>query len=249
MPRAQTSPLPINPAMSSIAAATDPVAAFMRVHATTVRARRRQQIAFNAGPDEVVFVVRAGMLVLQMEAPGKHRQLLSVLYPHDVFRAAFAPPLPGLALTAVSATELWRMPAAAFEAEIVRDPAAGPQLNRQLADQHRRSVLHCAMIGGLSSEERAASFLLELALRIGNPSANGAAFEIPLSRTDVADYLSLNADTLSRIMSRLKGLGVVAQTGRDRIVIPDLDALSDLSPIAATLKALHGHANTALTDH
>jgi hypothetical protein len=50
-------------------------------------------------------------------------------------------------------------------------------------------------------------------------------------------------------MSRLKGLGVVAQTGRDRIVIPDLEALSDLSPIAATLKALHGDAITALADH
>jgi CRP/FNR family transcriptional regulator, anaerobic regulatory protein len=239
MLREPSSPLAISPAHSS-AAETHPVSAFMRGRAVIVRARRRQQVAFTAGRNEAVFIVRSGMLVLQMSAPGKHRQLLSVLYPHDVFRAAFAPPLPGLALTAVSAAELWRMPAAAFETEITRDLDAGPQLNRQLADQHGRSILHCAMIGGLSGEERAASFLLELALRIGNPSANGAAFEIPLSRTDVADYLSLNADTLSRIMSRLKGRGLVAQTGRDRIVIPDLEALSDLSPIADTLQALHG---------
>lgn len=179
------------------------------------------------------------MLVLQTVAPGKHRQLLSILYPFDMFRAAFAPPLPALALTAAAPAELWRMPAATFEAQIAANPAICQSLNRQLADQHARTIQHVAMIGALNGEERVASFLIELALRIGKPCANGTSFEIPLSRTDIADYLSLNADTLSRIMSRLKTRGIVAQTGRDRAVVPDLEALCALSPIADTLVALH----------
>jgi CRP/FNR family transcriptional regulator, anaerobic regulatory protein len=212
----------------------------LRQRATIVRVRRRQQIAFDAGPAEAVFIVRSGMLVLQSVAPGKHRQLLSILYPDDLFRAASAPPLPGLALTAVGSTEVWRMPAATFEAQIGADPAISQRLNQQLADQHARTILHVAMIGTLNGEERAASFLTEVALRIGSPCANGTSLEIPLSRTDVADYLSLNADTLSRIMSRLKARGILAQTGRDRIVVPDLKALCELTPIADTLIALHG---------
>jgi CRP/FNR family transcriptional regulator, anaerobic regulatory protein len=198
----------------------------------------------SSGPAEAVYVVRSGLLVLQTMPPGKHRQLLALLYPRDIFRAAFAPPLPAAALNAVAASELWRLPAAAFEALLGADAALGQHLNHQLADQHARTILHVAMIGGLNGEERVASFLIELALRIGAPCANGIAFEIPLSRTDIADYLALNADTLSRIMSRLKGRGLVAQTGRGRAVVPDWEALCQLSPIAGALLALHGKAVT-----
>jgi CRP-like cAMP-binding protein len=218
---------------------TDPLGP-LRPRATTVRARRRQQLALHSGPAEAVYVVRAGLLVLQTMPPGKHRQLLTLLYPHDVFRAALAPPLPDAALIAVAASELWRLPSGTFEALLGADRALGQHLNHRLADQHARTILHVAIIGGLDGEERVASFLIELALRIGAPCANGISFEIPLSRTDIADYLALNADTLSRIMSRLKARGLVVRTDRGCAVVPDWEALCGLSPVAGALLALHG---------
>ena len=72
------------------------------------------------------------------------------------------------------------------------------------------------------------------------PGAAGVAFELPLSRTEIADYLALNADTLSRIMSRLKGRGLVARTGRDRALVADWDGLCAMSPLAGALAAAHG---------
>jgi CRP-like cAMP-binding protein len=210
-----------------------------------VRARRRQQLALAAGKAEAVYVVRTGLLVLQTTAPGKHRQLLALHYPGDIFRAAFAPPLPAVALSAASASEVWRLPAGSFEMLLGAESALGLHLNRQLADQHTRTILHVATIGALSGEERVASFLIELGLRIGTRCANGVAFEMPLTRTDTADYLALNADTLSRIMSRLKARGLVAQTGRGRALLPDWKGLCAQSPIADTVVALHGKA-TAL---
>jgi CRP-like cAMP-binding protein len=214
----------------------------LRQRATTVRARRRQQLSFTAGPAEIVYIVRNGLLVLQTTAPGKHRQLLALLYPNDIVRAAFAPPLPAAALSAVAPSELWRISASTFEMLIGADAALAQQLARQLADQHARTILHVAMIGGLSGEERVASFLIELALRIGSSCGNGISFEVPLSRTDIADYLALNADTLSRIMSRLKARGLVAQTGRRRAVVSDWEALCRHSPLSSALLALHGKA-------
>lgn len=59
-----------------------------------------------------------------------------------------------------------------------------------------------------------------------------------MSRNDIADYLALNADTLSRIMSRLKARGLIAQTGRSRIVVPNWKSLCEESPVAGTLTAL-----------
>jgi CRP-like cAMP-binding protein len=103
-------------------------------------------------------------------------------------------------------------------------------------------------LGGLSGEQRVASFLIELALRLGTPGGSGISFDLPLSRTDIADHLALNADTLSRIMSRLKTRGLIAQTGRTRAVIPDWTRLCELTPVADTVLALHGSARTAAAD-
>jgi CRP-like cAMP-binding protein len=199
-------------------------------------------LALAAGKAEAVYIVRTGLLVLQANAPGKHRQLLALHYPNDIFRASFAPPLPAVALSAASASEAWRLPADTFETLLGTEPELGLHLNRQLAEQHARALLHVATIGALSGEERVASFLIELGLRIGARCANGLSFEVPLSRTDIADYLALNADTLSRITSRLKTKGLVAQTGRCRVLLPNWDGLCALSPVTGAVVALHGGA-------
>jgi len=222
----------------------DPLAA-LRQRATTVRARRRQQLGLTTGKTESVYIVRTGLLVLQTTAAGERRQLLALHYPNDIFRAAFAPPLPAVALSAASASEVWRLPASGFETVLTAEPALGLHLNRQLAEQHARTLLHVATVGGLNGEERMASFLIELGLRIGARSANGLSFEMPLSRTDIADYLALNADTLSRIMSRLKTRKLVAQTGRGRALLPDWKGLCALSPISDAIVTLHGKAAAA----
>ena len=218
--------------------APNPLAA-LHERATAVRARRYQQLALAAGNLETVYVVRSGLLVLQATAPGKHRQMLALHYPGDVFRPGFAPPLPGLALIAGLTSEVWRLPAGKFETLLGSDSELALHFHRQLAAQHARTLLHVATIGSLSGEERVASFLIELALHIGTRTATGVAFDMPLSRTDIADYLALNADTLSRIMSRLKTKGVVAQTGRCRTVVPGWDGLCALSPVAGAIMALH----------
>ena len=221
--------------------ATDPLGA-LRQRATLVRVRRRQQLSLGSGQTETIYVVHSGLLLLQAQPPGKHRQLLSLLYPGDMFRAAYGPSFRGAALGAATAAELWRLPARTFEAVLGTNAVLAQHLNRQLADQHARAMLHIAMLGSLTGEERVASFLIELALRLGAPGANGTSFEVPLARTDIADYLALNADTLSRIMSRLKSRGLVAQTGRGRAVIPDWERLCDQTPIADAIVALHGNS-------
>jgi Crp-like helix-turn-helix domain len=70
--------------------------------------------------------------------------------------------------------------------------------------------------------------------------ADGVAFDIPLARTDTASYLGLNPDTLSRIMSRLRGGGIFSRDGRSQIMLRDFRALAALSPAAQALAEIHG---------
>jgi CRP/FNR family transcriptional regulator len=214
-----------------------PLAA-LEQRATRVRTRRRQYLA-AAGVPEAVYVVRSGLLVLQTLAPDQRRRLLTLYYPGDIFAPAVAPSLPGTVLSALAASDVWRLPAPAFEALLAEDPALTRHVCRRLADQHARAVLHTAIVGGLTGEEMVASFLIELALRLGAPRAAGIAFEMPLSRTEMADYLALNADTLSRIMSRLKARGLFKRIGREGALVVDWDGLCALSPVAGALMAAH----------
>lgn len=238
--RAQTrgSPRAIRPAQPLQLCSDETLTALCQ-HATTVRLRRRQLLPFSNGHLDSVYIVRSGLLALQTVLPGKPRQLLALHYPGDVMGVALPPPLPHAASCAIVASELWRLPTSTFESRLAEDCQLAVQITRHLARQEARTLLHAAMIGGLSGEERAASFLIELGLRAGVPSAHGMAFDMHLSRNDIADYLALNPDTLSRIMSRLKARGIVAQTGRTRAIVPNWEALCAESPLAGTLTALH----------
>lgn len=211
----------------------------MREHATPVRARRRQRLALDQAPAEAVYIVRSGLLGTEASPPGKHRQLLELFYPGDIIRRALVPDLPGLTLTALSVTEVWRLPARSFDSLTAANPDQISQTQKRLAEQHARATLHASIIGALSGDERFASLLIELGLRLGMRGPAGISFDVPLSRTDVADYLSLNPDTLSRITSRFKSRGLLQHARNGHTVLPAWEALLQASPIATTLQTLH----------
>ncbi len=87
-----------------------------------------------------------------------------------------------------------------------------PQLERWLFEFTVRELDLCRdwtlMLGRKSSYERVASLLLMIARRaryMGSmTSADTAHFELPLTRSELADYLGLTLETVSRKISRLK---------------------------------------------
>ncbi len=150
----------------------------LRQHATPVRARRRQRLALDHAPAEAVYIVRSGLLVIEAAAPGKHRQLLALFYPGDIVRRALVPELPGVSLSAMNVAEVWRMPLRNYEAMLVAHAEHNTQAQRRLAEQNARATLHGSIIGALSGDERFASLLIELGLRLGRTGAAGVAFEL-----------------------------------------------------------------------
>jgi CRP-like cAMP-binding protein len=76
-----------------------------------------------------------------------------------------------------------------------------------------------------SAEERVAGFLLEMAGR----SSTGTAVELPMSRQDIADYLGLTIETVSRTFTQLVHSGAIALETSRRIQLRNRPALKRLN--------------------
>jgi CRP/FNR family transcriptional regulator, nitrogen fixation regulation protein len=76
-----------------------------------------------------------------------------------------------------------------------------------------------------SAEERVAGFLLEMADR----APNGGAVELPMSRQDIADYLGLTIETVSRTLKILEDAATIEVAKRRRILLRNRSALRRLN--------------------
>jgi CRP/FNR family transcriptional regulator len=81
------------------------------------------------------------------------------------------------------------------------------------------------LLGRKCAEERVVSFLLAVHRKCGKD----AELELPMSRLDMADYLGLTIETVSRMMTSLARRGLIHATGRHRIALRKLSALRDIA--------------------
>jgi CRP/FNR family transcriptional regulator len=208
----------------------------------SINLRPRQRLALGRDAEHI-YIVKDGVLMLESLPQPTARQILDIYYPGDLVRGHLVPNISGVNLMAANQGEVVRIGLSRLEQPLQNDAAARDWLDCAFANQYPRRLLHLATIGTLTGEERVVSMLIEFAYRLGEGGYEGArSFDIPLSRTDMADYLSLNADTLSRIMSRLRQNGVLGLAGRGRAYAPKFEALRAMSPLAETIQALHGTA-------
>jgi CRP/FNR family transcriptional regulator, anaerobic regulatory protein len=112
--------------------------------------------------------------------------------------------------------------AAASRSRTVRDGVFG-----WFGQRVRTSEEMLLLIGKRNAEQRMASFLLRLS---GHQAARGfsaTTFRLAMSRTDIANYLSLAVETVSRVLTRLQGAGII-DVERSRIDILDLPGLESV---------------------
>ena len=86
---------------------------------------------------------------------------------------------------------------------------------------------HMLLLGRKSSMERVAAFLLEMDRRL-----NGVGLvALPMCRRDIADYLGLTLETVSRVLSKLHGIGILNFVGTNQreIMLVDRRRLAEMN--------------------
>ncbi len=209
---------------------------------TRIELRKSRRIALANEEGRPIFVVERGCVTLDVMLPDERRQVLLLLYPGDIISHSAAPPLREIGLTAVTAVALTRVRLDTPENLCVACGLLPEALPARLARLGARVGLHALAVGRLSGEERLATLLVEMAIHLGTPAPGGISIPLPLSRNDMADYLALNPDTLSRLFSRLKARGLIATPSRSLVTIRDLEAVKRLTPLAEALDQMQKDA-------
>ena len=85
------------------------------------------------------------------------------------------------------------------------------------------------LLGQLKAYERVCFMLKQLLQRI--PGARPDRIELPMTRVDIADYLGLTVETVSRSISQLKRDGLITSESPNTISILKLDAVEELADL------------------
>ncbi len=115
--------------------------------------------------------------------------------------------------------------------ELQADPAFLAATFHVVHRRLERSQAHITTLGRLDSVERVTLFLAEMAVRAGATEDQSHLVTLPMSREDIADYLGLNAETVSRILTRLKKMKLVKFLSPSEYIIPDLAEVGRRLPV------------------
>jgi CRP/FNR family transcriptional regulator, anaerobic regulatory protein len=115
---------------------------------------------------------------------------------------------------AVTPVKVRRMTKRAFQEAIEQSPELRPQLYSLMCDEMAAAQEQMVLLSRKSAEERVCSFLLLLARRMHGNRQIGRIVELPMSRQDMADYLGLTIETVSRTITKLVTRGVITPNGR-----------------------------------
>jgi CRP/FNR family transcriptional regulator len=126
---------------------------------------------------------------------------------------------------ALSGVRVCMLPYAALLALARELPAVQVQLLRMLS---RYTLGTTIMTGDFSAEERLAAFLVMVAARARRRDEQAADLHLEMSRQDIANYLRLAPETVSRILARFQKSGLV-KADRRHIALLDPEGLGGIA--------------------
>ncbi|WP_168879178.1 helix-turn-helix domain-containing protein [Rhizobium sp. P28RR-XV] len=106
-----------------------------------------------------------------------------------------------------------------FEEELVASPQLRPLVFSRVCDEVAAAQDQMVLLSCKSAEERLASFLLH---QLRSDEAHGGlrgVVMLPMTRLDIADYLGLTIETVSRTVTKLSSKGIISVYGRHGIKI------------------------------
>ena len=178
---------------------------------------------FEGDEVEWLYQVTSGVLRLTRLLADGRRQVIAFGYPGDII---------GFPSSWVHLTDCEALTAAQlqpFRRSALENGEGDPKLHNALLQAALREISemqdHFMMLGRKSASEKVASFLCVLAERFGTDLGVYRSVTLPMSRSDIADFLGLTTETVSRTFTQLRKAEIITIDNIHTVVIQRPDAL------------------------
>lgn len=183
-----------------------------------------QHLFHQGDNDNNIYKIESGLVRLYRILNDGRRQIISFRFAGDIlgFAAGTERRCGAEAVTPVRVRSLDQNSA---YRRLRDEPALTPQLVSLLSQELENARGQIAVLNRRSAIEKLAAFILELHRRQGEYGT----VDIPLSRMDIADFLGLTIETVSRNLTKLRSKHIIELPRIHSLVIVDLDRLEALA--------------------
>jgi len=201
----------------------------MRALGTMQRLQAEQSVFHEGDPAKRVFMVTHGALKLYTLLADGRRQVTGFMFPGD-FLGISVDEEYAFSVEALEPTELWWFSREAFDRFVSNHPHVEHELYRLAAHELAAAQQQMVLLGRKSAAERLASFFLSLLERAERASGvSERTFDLPMSRIDIADFLGLTKETVSRMLAQLRSRGLIRLQTQDRVEVLDRGGLRSMA--------------------
>lgn len=184
---------------------------------------RNAEIFGAEEPADFVYLVRSGAVrTIAITSDGR-RQIMGFHLPGDLFGFEMGAEH-AFSAEAVSACDVILIRRSVLERAAASEPQAARALLGLMAAQLESARAAALLLGKKGAEERVAGFLLSLAER----QTAQQMIDLPMSRADIADYLGLTIETISRTLTLMERRGDIALPSARKVVLKHRHALEML---------------------
>lgn len=187
----------------------------------------RSALFTERDPVDFVYNITQGMARLYKLLPDGRRQVVGFALPGDFLGLALEDSF-SISADALTPMTACRFSRKSFSAFLDTNPRLLRKLHERVGHELTLAQDQMVVLGQRTAEERVASFVLNLSRRYEAIGQGSATIPLPMSRQDIADYLGLTIETVSRTFTRLaKSKHLVVVPGGVRLL--NLPAVQQLT--------------------
>jgi len=190
-----------------------------------------QAIYFEGDPADHLYLVAMGKVKLTRHAASGREVLLDILQGGEYFgNLSIVSGQGDYSETAIAQTDccILQISAQDFEKILTRHPDVTLKVLKAVGQRLEESREIVKQLSVYAVEQRIAAALIRLAQKLGEQKQKGVLIQLPFSRQDLAAMTGTTVETVSRVMSRFSGEGLIS-TGRRWVSINDLDGLEAIA--------------------
>ena len=188
----------------------------------------REEIFFEGDEARNVFEVLDGIVCAYRILPDGERHIVSFYYPGDVIGNCSLGTY-AYSAQALTPVRVRRIPRTVLERSMVQRPELAQRFLRLAAIELAATRDHLLCLAAKSAEAKLAAFLLALSRRNEEQGEDPDRITLPMTRLDIADYLGLTIETVSRTLSKFKRNGLIDLPRTTTVNLRDADRLASLA--------------------